>query len=235
MHNSLSAEKTVFLAHLEASLSDARLSDQERRELTALLSEARPLDESLRRVRNRAFALAREQLAAPTDAAAVLAWLEGVMRAIDGAREPLVPEQHAVSFSPGEDCLRMIVQQLRSARQSVDICVFTLSDDRISAEVLAAHQRGVSVRIITDNDKAGDEGSDVEQLQGAGISVRVDRSSAHMHHKFAIFDRRCLLNGSYNWTRSAARYNEENVVLSTAPALLAEFSGQFEKLWRALA
>ena len=133
-----------------------------------------------------------------------------------------------------DDMANAIVAQLRAARRSVDICVFTLSDDRISREVLAAHQRGVAVRLLTDNDKEFDRGSDIASLRDAGVPTRVDRTDAHMHHKFAIFDGTWLLNGSYNWTRSACEHNEENLVLSNEPDLVARFTQEFEALWRAL-
>ena len=35
----------------------------------------------------------------------------------------------------------------------MDICVFTITCDEITAAVLGAHKRGVRVRIITDNDQ----------------------------------------------------------------------------------
>ncbi|MDA7414859.1 phospholipase D-like domain-containing protein [Xenophilus arseniciresistens] len=224
----------ALLAQLEASLADAHLSDDERRELAQALREAQPPEDGLRRLRNRAFELVR---AHTQDAAqlALLKWLEGVVRAIDvgrGAEGAAQPSQ--AFFSPGLDCLRAIVQQLRAARHRVELCVFTLSDDRISEEVLAAHQRGVAVRLITDNDKEFDAGSDVARLRQAGVPVRVDRTDAHMHHKFAVFDAQRLLNGSYNWTRSAASVNEENLVLSAEPVLVRRFMDEFDTLWQQL-
>jgi phosphatidylserine/phosphatidylglycerophosphate/cardiolipin synthase-like enzyme len=55
-----------------------------------------------------------------------------------------------------------------------------------------------------------------------------------MHHKFALFDQRLLLTGSYNWTRAAAAENEENLIVSDEPKLIAAFTAEFEKLWRLL-
>ena len=55
-----------------------------------------------------------------------------------------------------------------------------------------------------------------------------------MHHKFAIFDASLLLNGSYNWTRSAAENNEENFIITDQPVLISVFHQQFEKLWNSL-
>jgi phosphatidylserine/phosphatidylglycerophosphate/cardiolipin synthase-like enzyme len=55
-----------------------------------------------------------------------------------------------------------------------------------------------------------------------------------MHHKFAIFDGGLLVNGSFNWTRSAAEWNSENLLLTTDPALVAAFRREFDRLWQAL-
>lgn len=222
-----------LLDRIAATLADDRLSDVERRELARALREASPPEEGLRQLRNRAFELVRTRHADP-DVLGLLKWLEGVVRAFDVARAPMGSVRTQAWFSPGTDCLDAIVAQLRAARRSMDLCVFTLSDDRISREVLAAHRRGVVVRLLTDNDKAWDRGSDVAALREAGIATRLDRTEAHMHHKFAIFDGTWLLNGSYNWTRSACEHNEENLVLSNDPGLVADFSRAFESLWSRL-
>jgi phosphatidylserine/phosphatidylglycerophosphate/cardiolipin synthase-like enzyme len=224
----------AFLRFLEESFTDQRLTDDERRSLSAELREARPLEENVRRARNKAFEIAGAHLASAPTALATLKWLEGVMRALDGARAPVAEATHAAYFSPGPDCLNAIVQRLRAARVTVAICVFTISDDRISHEILAAHQRGVQVRILTDNEKEFDTGSDVDRLRRAGIPLRVDRTPAHMHHKFALFDGRYLLSGSYNWTRSACDLNEENILLTTEPRLVSAFADQFQTLWSTL-
>lgn len=55
-----------------------------------------------------------------------------------------------------------------------------------------------------------------------------------MHHKFAVFDRVRLLTGSYNWTRSAATENHENVLVSDDPRLVLPFCRAFDDLWTAL-
>ncbi len=221
---------------LEASLADLRLSDDERRSLIKALREASPPEEGLRQLRNRAFELVRERLmtvAAP-DHLALVKWLEGVVRAIDTGRAPTGVVQSRAHFSPGEDCLHAILGQLKAVRQQADLCVFTISDDRISEAILAAHRRGVKLRIITDNDKSEDAGSDVALLARAGIALRVDRSAAHMHHKFAVFDHSWLINGSYNWTRSACELNEENLIVTNEPLLVARFMARFNDLWDAL-
>jgi phosphatidylserine/phosphatidylglycerophosphate/cardiolipin synthase-like enzyme len=55
-----------------------------------------------------------------------------------------------------------------------------------------------------------------------------------MHHKFAIFDGALLLTGSYNWTRGAARDNEENFITTPDRRLIASFTAAFGRLWNSL-
>ena len=219
---------------LGASLDDLRLSDDEKRSLADALRRADPPEEGLRFLRNQAFALAHQRSHDGVNSATVLRWLESVVRVLDVARTPAVGLRTEVCFSPGEDCLRAIQERLRDARQRADLCVFTLSDDRIAREVIAAHARGVAMRFVTDNDKEFDAGSDVARLRDAGVPIRVDRTDAHMHHKFALFDGAWLLNGSYNWTRSASERNEENLVITNQPQVVRLFQQQFDKLWNTL-
>lgn len=218
---------------LRDSIEDLQLDAEERhalRDLGERLDGGR-----LRFLRNRAFTISRERInAEPTEAIDVLRWLEQVVRTLD--QTPTSgPEGTRVHFSPGDDCLRELLALCRQCRRHLDVCVYTIADDRLSDAILACHQRGVTVRLISDNDKKFDDGSDVRALREAGIPVRVDDQPHHMHHKFALFDRRVLANGSFNWTRSASRYNEENLVISDDARLVDAFARRFDTLWQRFA
>ena len=126
------------------------------------------------------------------------------------------------------------MQLINAARTDLDICVFTITDDRLAEAILAAHQRKVAIRIITDNEKAFYPGSDIDRLQTAGIQLKVDQTPFHMHHKFALFDRQLLLTGSYNWTRGAARDNLENFIVTSERRLVEPFQDTFERLWKTI-
>ena len=67
-----------------------------------------------------------------------------------------------------------------------------------------------------------------------GTYVRFDRTEAHMHHKFALADDQHLLTGSYNWTRSAAAVNDENIIVTDHPKLIDNFSSKFSSMWNNL-
>jgi phosphatidylserine/phosphatidylglycerophosphate/cardiolipin synthase-like enzyme len=55
-----------------------------------------------------------------------------------------------------------------------------------------------------------------------------------MHHKYAVFDQKLLLNGSYNWTRGAAENNEENFLVLNHQPLVSRYQQHFQTLWDSL-
>jgi mitochondrial cardiolipin hydrolase len=218
---------------LRATLEDGRISRGERQALSEVLQEA-PLDAArLAQLRARAFMLARERTTEPR-ALEALSWVEDLLRLLAHLEAPATSGTSRAYFSPGEACLAAILGELGRARNSADVCVFTITDDRIAHAILQAHARKVRVRIITDNDKQYDGGSDIERLRGAGIALKIDETEHHMHHKFAVLDGTTLLNGSYNWTRSASAFNEENLIVTSEPGLVQTFAGHFGRMWDAL-
>ena len=169
-----------------------------------------------------------------------LEWLEDVIRLLAQVEtQDTSPRASKVTpssggrayFSPGLSCLEAINEQIKDARHTLDICVFTITDNRISTTIEDAIRRRIKVRIISDDMKSGDAGSDVARLSARGADVRIDRSPHHMHHKFAIVDNQTLLIGSYNWTRSAADHNEENLVILQDSGVTQSFQKEFKELW----
>ncbi len=134
-------------------------------------------------------------------------------------------------FSPGMDCLKAIIENINNAKKSLRICVFTITDNRIVRAIEAAKYRGVDIKIISDNDKRFDRGSDIIYLAEKDYDIKIDLTDAHMHHKFAVIDKKITITGSYNWTRSAEKINHENVLVSDSKYLAKTYLGEFDKLW----
>jgi mitochondrial cardiolipin hydrolase len=219
-----------IIEYLRQSIEDEVLSKSERKSLKELINE-NPLDDHQMNVlRSKIYELANEKVNGQ-NYNFILDWVKSVNSAL------LRPQPNAVSdvyFSPGETCRNVILNQINSAINELNICVFTISDDLISDSILTAHKQGKYVRIITDNDKSHDEGSDIAQLARAGVKVKMDRTEYHMHHKFMVADQRAVITGSYNWTRSAAKFNQENIVLSQDAGLIKSYLKEFEQLWKVM-
>ncbi len=138
---------------------------------------------------------------------------------------------HEVLFSPGQDIPENIAYHLSNAKKSIDLCVFTISDELLGRCLRKAHERGIKVRIITDNNKMRDAGSQVKDLARCGIDVKTDNSKYHMHNKFGIIDGRIAFSGSYNWTYTAKAYNQENMIITTNYTIVHRFIDEFARLW----
>lgn len=217
---------------LRETFSDLNLNNTERDQLRELGEILDP--ERIRYLRNRAFDLVREiiQDTQPdkTTLLQALKWLEQVNKTLNLTLEQQRIDAHAY-FTPGDDCRNKIMALCKNAKHHIDVCIFTISDNKLSDSLINAHQRGIKVRVISDDDKQHDTGSDICILLEAGIPLRTDQTPALMHHKFAIFDQRILLNGSFNWTTSASSINEENILTTDSPILVSQYLSKFEKLW----
>jgi len=219
-----------IIEQLKASIEDEFFSKSERKSLKELLTE-KPLDEhQLNFVRSKIYELANEKVN-PSNYNFILDWVKSATNAM--IRNHEVPASDAY-FSPGEACRTVIINQIKSAINNIQICVFTISDDHITDAIITSHKRGTQIKIITDNDKSHDLGSDIEQIARQGIEVKMDNTPNHMHHKFMLVDGKALITGSYNWTLSAARFNHENILLTKEAGVVKSFLKQFDQLWKVM-
>lgn len=124
-----------------------------------------------------------------------------------------------------------MIETLQEARKSLDVCVFVISCKELADVLINAHRNGVIVRVISDGEQMTVSGSQIQRLRKVGIQVRNDSTSYFMHHKFAVVDDKVLASGSLNWTLQGVCGNQENVMITAIPELVAPFSRHFEKLW----
>ncbi len=218
-----------ILEFLNTSFEDGILTKAERKALKAVIEEKAPEKRELAWLRSQIFDIARAKISGQENIQ-TLDWLED-------ANKLILPKLKSDTwcksyFSPGNNCVNAILEHIGQAISKIDICVFTISDDRIKDKILYKHKTGTKIRIISDNDKAYDLGSDVQTFAKEGIQVKIDNSPNHMHNKFALFDNKIVLTGSYNWTRSAAQHNQENLIITNDPKTVNEFNLEFSKLWK---
>lgn len=214
------------------TMEDEHVSRAERKALRALLQDEAPGPERRASLRAGLFDHLERRLG--RDDAKRL-------RALEAAVSLLYPAHQAATrpsrvwFGPEDEMSETLCTLIGGCRERLDVAVFTITDNRVAGELVQAFRRGVAVRILTDDDKASDRGSDVVELARAGIPVRFDQSPHHFHHKYAVFDGRSALTGSYNWTRGAAEKNRENFLLTWEPAAVQAYAAAFDRLWLELA
>ena len=138
-------------------------------------------------------------------------------------------------FSDSDRVADRIIAAINHTGTSLDLAIFDLTHPAITAALEDAQRRGVHIRIVADQRQAGETHSEIPFLTQRGIVVRLSRGikgdRSLMHNKFAVFDGRLAVTGSFNWTTSADDYNFENVVFVSDPAAVARFTEAFERLW----
>lgn len=112
---------------------------------------------------------------------------------------------------------------IAGAKQTLDVAGFEINNKLIVKALLAAKQRGVKVRVVTDTDYLDETGD----LTDAGIPVVDDKRSALMHNKFIVIDGSAVWMGSMNFTENCAYKNNNNGVYLAVPPVANNYATKF--------
>lgn len=145
-------------------------------------------------------------------------------------------------FSPQGKCSVHIRRAIDLAKQELLVAVYALTHDELAQALVQAKKRGVIVQVVIDrefdttNERSMGKFLDAQKIPLRRVSglrwPMLDKESGLMHQKFAVIDRRIVLTGSYNWTRSADSLNDENLLLfRDAGPLADEYRRAFAQLW----
>lgn len=129
-----------------------------------------------------------------------------------------------------------LIEKINAAQNSIHIAAFEFDLTPVADALIAARQRGVDVRWVTDDENGleADEEPGRGQfamLQNAGIEVRADARSALMHNKFIIFDYQTVWTGSTNLTKSGIFKQENNALVIHSPVVAAMYEKEFQEMW----
>lgn len=130
-------------------------------------------------------------------------------------------------FAPSPNIRRGLCDFIRSAKSTVDICIYDLDLNEVADALLDAKARKVDVRLVTDEDNV--MMAAVEKLKRAGIPVVPDNRPAIMHNKFVIVDARYIWTGSYNFTVNGTRKNDNNALILESPEIAACYLSKFNE------
>jgi cardiolipin hydrolase len=135
-------------------------------------------------------------------------------------------------FFPNLENVKKIQMYIKKAKRTLDLCIFSFSNDDLANEIIAAHKRGVKVRIVTDDEAMTNKGADAQRCSDEGIIVRTDSEQKfHMHNKYMCVDSAFVLTGSFNWTYQAGKSNQENVIVVDDDFLVKKYDNNFSQLW----
>jgi cardiolipin hydrolase len=140
------------------------------------------------------------------------------------------PKDNETCFSPDEPCAGKIIKFIQTAKTSLDIAIFEMTDQKIAKAIVEA-AKTVRVRMVVNRKLVKDTGPAYDLLKSAHVPIRVGKQKGIMHNKFTIVDGKRLETGSFNYTYRAETSNQENQFYVGTPSVVARYHERFEKMW----
>ena len=121
-----------------------------------------------------------------------------------------------IRFSPKGGGLALALGAINHAQDHIYAHAYSFTSKPISEALIAAHRRGVTVKLLIDKRESKSRYCRAEALMQAGIEVQIDPVAGLAHNKVLIIDNTRIVTGSFNWSASAENRNAENILLITS-------------------
>lgn len=139
-----------------------------------------------------------------------------------------------VGFSPEGSALQLVLKTIESAQHEIRLMGYSFTSPEVVSALVRAKRRGVDVRIVIDEKSNRSKASQAAMnvVVNAGIPLRTNGRYAIMHDKVIIVDNHTVEAGSFNYTRSAASRNSENVlVINEMPEVAQTYLQHWQSRW----
>ncbi|HET8522723.1 MAG TPA: phospholipase D-like domain-containing protein [Thermomicrobiales bacterium] len=138
-------------------------------------------------------------------------------------------------FVEPEDGIGPVLDEITGAKQSVDVEVYILSDERIISALEQAAKRGVAVRVMLEEHPFGGPGTEKQvkaRLDAAGVETNWSNPVFRFSHiKMIIIDNRTALILSLNLSRSAFTGNRDFGAITSRAAEVTQARAIFTADW----
>ena len=134
-----------------------------------------------------------------------------------------------------DDSPKPVLNAIKSAKKSIRVKMFALSDSRMLQALIEARRRGVKTRVILNPARPGREGKSIaarKLLRSAGIEV-LDSNPAFSvtHEKSMVVDESAAFVQSFNWEPENFAQTRDYAVLTRDPDEVDEIAACFEADW----
>ena len=142
-----------------------------------------------------------------------------------------------LNFVPDVSHYSRAAAEYRREPSAIDVIMYRITDSRFTDEMIAAKNRGVTVRLMTEPQQYRDvrrlwHSYNVDVLYMNGIDIR-HRVHAGLNHQKSVLLRGLgtAIYGSSNWSAASAEYQEEHNLFTQDPAIYDWLVNQFERKW----
>ncbi len=133
-------------------------------------------------------------------------------------------------FSPGENVAGRIAERVSAAESSANFLAFSFTHDGIGRAVVERARAGVAVAGVFERTGSLTRFSEFGPMREAGLAVYQDGNPYLMHHKVFILDGRAVIFGSFNFSQSADRENDENCLIVEDAGFAEAFASEFNRI-----
>lgn len=134
-------------------------------------------------------------------------------------------------FSPDDHTANRIIELIQNAQESIYFMAFSFTSDPIADAMIARANAGIDVAgVMETRQYHSNTGGEFDTLAEAGIDVHLDGNPNNLHHKVIIIDRKIVITGSYNFSRSAEERNDENTLIIHNAEIAAQYLAEFERV-----
>ncbi len=136
-----------------------------------------------------------------------------------------------VLFPFEDDLVGALDKELAQAKTEVLVFAYSFTHKKIAAQLIGLYRRGIVVRVVADKSRKKEKNNQMEHLRRQGIEVIYGPARRAWHNKVIILDGHTVITGSANFTRSAQRYNRENmIIIRNNPPIAAHYRAYWQKL-----
>ena len=133
-----------------------------------------------------------------------------------------------VYFSPDDGVLAGLIPILESAQESIYFLAYSFTSNQLGEIVRQKAEAGLSVAGVMDDEQVrSNQGTEFDPFRRANLDVRIDGIDGLLHHKVFIIDKKIVVMGSYNFSRSAEESNDENLLIIYDPVIAEQFMFEF--------
>jgi phosphatidylserine/phosphatidylglycerophosphate/cardiolipin synthase-like enzyme len=131
------------------------------------------------------------------------------------------------------DPASVLIHLYQDASSTIDIAIYSITHPDIISAIINASKRGIKIRLITDREQSASSPQKqvLNNLAAAGIPIKMNNGQGLMHLKMSIIDKSTIVLGSFNYTQTASKYNDEVLSVLNDPAVAADCISRFEQMW----
>ena len=136
-----------------------------------------------------------------------------------------------IYFSPEDDFRQRLISLIENAKEKIDFLAFAFTDKTIADALIKKAAKGVKIRGVMDEKQNDYQSASLyEYLKSNDISAKLDKNKFTMHDKVFIIDD-TVVTGSYNFTKKANDFNNENSIVVHNEEFEKLYEKEFEKIY----